>query len=367
MMHKIEQYFQQVWYEGRKPPVLLGPFEKLYRRVVNKKRLRFLQDVNASYSPKAFVIIVGNITVGGTGKTPLTLFLIDEFKKRGLGVGVISRGYGGDAKQYPLAVDSSSTAHEVGDEPLMIHLRSGAPVVVDPDRVAAAKHLEQNFDVDIIISDDGLQHYALNRSVEIVVMDATRGIGNGRCLPCGPLREPVVRLASVDYLIVNSGSIEGLSSDVRSAFGDADASYGMQITAQGLEPVFRPGNDMPASKPFKNTEVYGVAGIGNPARFFSTLGGFGYRVAEVPFPDHYQYKQSDFETMSSKPIVMTEKDAVKVHSLEQMPNLANSWYLKVSANISPLLIDGILHKLYPGKYDSDKCSSDKPSSETPNS
>ena len=357
MMRKIEQYFQQVWYEGRKPPGLLSLLEKLYRRVVNKKRLRFLQDVNASYSPKAIVIIVGNITVGGTGKTPLTLFLIDEFKKKGLSVGVVSRGYGGGAKQYPIAVDNNSSALDVGDEPLMIHLRSGVPVVVDPNRVAAAKHLEQNFDVDIIISDDGLQHYALNRSLEIVVMDATRGIGNGRCLPCGPLREPVARLASVDYLIVNSGSIGGLSPDVRSAFGDANASYGMQISAQGLEPVFRPENNAPLSKPTKKTEVYGVAGIGNPARFFSTLEEFGHRVAEVPFPDHYQYKQSDFETMSSKPIVMTEKDAVKVRSLEQMPNLVNSWYLKVSANISPLLIDDILQKLYPEKYGPGKYSS----------
>ena len=354
MMHKIEQYFQQVWYEGRKPLVLLSPLEKLYRRVVNKKRLRFLHDTHASYTPKAPVIIVGNITVGGTGKTPLTLFLIDEFKKKGLSVGVISRGYGGDAKQYPISVDKNSTAHEVGDEPLMIHLRSGVPVVVDPNRVAAAKHLEQNDNVDIIISDDGLQHYALNRSVEIVVMDATRGIGNGRCLPCGPLREPVTRLASVDFLIVNSGDIGGLSSDVRSAFGDVDASYGMQISAQGLEPVFQPENNIPPSKPSKSTEVYGVAGIGNPARFFSTLSEFGYQVVEMPFPDHYEYKQTDFASMSSKPIVMTEKDAVKVHLLEQVPNLVNSWYLKVSANISPLLIDGILRKLFSEKSDPEK-------------
>ncbi|MBV1922187.1 MAG: tetraacyldisaccharide 4'-kinase [Pseudomonadales bacterium] len=356
MMHKIEQYFQQVWYEGRKPLCLLGPLEKLYCRVVNKKRFRFLQNTNASYSPKSPVIIVGNITVGGTGKTPLTLFLIEGFKEKGLKVGVISRGYGSGAKQYPIAVDKNSTAHEVGDEPLMVHLRSGVPVVVDPDRVAAAKYLEQNFNVDIVISDDGLQHYALNRSVEIVVMDATRGIGNGRCLPSGPLREPVTRLGSVDYLIVNGGNIGVLPSGVRAAFGDVDASYSMQIEAEGLEPVFRPENRQPPPEPPRSAEVYGVAGIGNPARFFSTLSAFGYRVAEVPFADHYQYQQSDFESMSCKPIVMTEKDAVKVHSLEQLPNLANSWYLKVSANISPLLIDGILHKLYPGKYSSGACN-----------
>ncbi|OUS06081.1 tetraacyldisaccharide 4'-kinase [Gammaproteobacteria bacterium 42_54_T18] len=345
-MHKIEKYFQQVWYEKRKPPCLLKPLEIFYRRVVDKRRLRFVQNVNASYSPEVPVIIVGNITVGGTGKTPLTLFLIEGLKGKGLNVGVISRGYGGSAKQYPIAVDKNSSAREVGDEPLMVYLRSGAPVVVDPDRVAAAKYLEQNFNVDIIISDDGLQHYALNRSVEIVVMDATRGIGNGCCLPMGPLREPVARLASVDYLIVNGGNIDVLSSDVRSAFGNADASYSMQIMAQGLEPVFQSGN---RQLPPQNTEVYGVAGIGNPVRFFSTLSEFGYQVTEMPFPDHYQYKQSDFESMSDMQIVMTEKDAVKVHSLELAPNLTNSWYLKVSANISPLLIDGILQKLYPEK------------------
>ena len=354
MMHKIEQYFQQIWYEGRRPLALLKPLETLYRRVVNKKRFRFLQDTHASYSPKAPVIIVGNITVGGTGKTPLTLFLIDEFKKKDLSVGVISRGYGGDAKQYPISVDKNSTAHDVGDEPLMIHLRSGVPVVVDPNRVAAAKYLERNDNVDIIISDDGLQHYALNRSLEIVVMDATRGIGNGRCLPCGPLREPVERLASVDFLIINSGGIGDLSFDICSAFGSVDASYSMNISAQGLEPVFRPENNASPSEPAKNTEVYGVAGIGNPARFFSTLSEFGYRVVEVSFPDHYQYKQHDFESMSRKPIVMTEKDAVKVHSLEQVPNLTNSWYLKVSANISPLLIDGILQKLDLEKHNPEK-------------
>lgn len=354
MKHNIERYFQQIWYEGRKPPRLLKPLEKLYQRVVNRKRYRFLRDAGASYSPKAPVVIVGNITVGGTGKTPLTLFLIERFKEKGLRVGVISRGYGGAAKQYPIAVDKACNAEHVGDEPLMVHLRSGAPVVVDPNRVAAAKYLEQHYDVDIIISDDGLQHYSLNRSVEIVVMDATRGIGNGRCLPSGPLREPVTRLASVDFLIVNSGDINDLSSGVRTEFSDVDASFSMQIEAEGLEPVFRPKGNKPLPCPSRNTEVYGVAGIGNPARFFSTLSAFGYLVAERPFPDHHQYKQGDFELMSNKPIIMTEKDAVKVHSLESTSSLINSWYLKVSANISPFLIDGILQKLYPEKYSSGK-------------
>ncbi|PCJ29989.1 MAG: tetraacyldisaccharide 4'-kinase [Moraxellaceae bacterium] len=347
MTSKLERYFQQVWYEGRAPAMLLKPLEKVYSKVVTHKRKKFLAESASGYTPTVPVIVVGNITVGGTGKTPLTLFLIEAFVAKGLQVGVISRGYGADAAHYPLIVDKNASADDVGDEPLMMHLRSGAPVVVDPDRVAAAKHLEQHYPVDIIISDDGLQHYALNRSVEIVVMDATRGIGNGRCLPTGPLREPVSRLADIDYLVVNGGDVTSLAADVSQALNDDGKCYRMDIQAEGVLALpgaaASTGVAESCGLELDELEVYGVAGIGNPGRFFTTLSQYGCKVIEKPFPDHYQYDKTDFVNMADKPIIMTEKDAVKVAPLQ----ITNSWYLKVKANINPQLIDDILLKLFP--------------------
>lgn len=347
MIHRLERYFQQVWYGGKKPPFVLTPLEKLYHRVVTKKREKFLLGSIVPYTPKAPVIVVGNITVGGTGKTPLTLFLVEAFKKRGISVGIISRGYGGSAKNYPVDVSKDALSAEVGDEPLMMHLRSGVPVVVDPDRVSAAKHLESHHSVDIIISDDGLQHYALNRSIEIVVMDATRGVGNGRCLPNGPLREPVARLSSVDFLVVNGGDISTLKPEVKRVLGAEGQCYSMMIEAEGIVSLENAEGDVTGKASGKRggitpgEEVYGVAGIGNPDRFFTTLREAGYRVVEKPFADHYQYQLADFNAMIDKPIVMTEKDAVKVASL----NIPNSWYLKVSASINSTLIDDILREI----------------------
>ncbi|OUS29329.1 tetraacyldisaccharide 4'-kinase [Gammaproteobacteria bacterium 45_16_T64] len=338
----LESYFQTVWYGGRRPFVLLRPLEALYRRVVSKKRQTFLSNQSSIYKPRAPVLVVGNITVGGTGKTPLTIHLIEALLERGLRVGVISRGYGGKASKYPVLIDERSAASEVGDEPLMISQRTGVPVVVDPDRVSAAKFLESANDLDIIISDDGLQHYKLWRSLEIVVMDVTRGIGNGRCLPCGPLREPLCRLESVDFLVINGANTSTLPSNIESQF----RVHGAPLELPTLYPMNIRADDVVAlsgreQEVLECQEVYGVAGIGNPSRFYTTLSEVGYQVIERPFPDHHHFQQSDFSLMQDKPVVMTEKDAVKVVSL----GLVNGWYLRVSAQLESTLIDDIISKI----------------------
>jgi len=334
----LSNYFQKLWYEKQKPPSLLMPLEKLYRYVSNRRHQRFISNPQRVYSPKAPVIVVGNITVGGTGKTPLTLFLIEKLAAKGLKIGVVSRGYGGKATNYPIDVSVSSLAVHCGDEPLMIHLRTGVPVIVDPNRVAAARYLESNYSVDIIISDDGLQHHPLGRTIEIVVMDAKRGVGNGRCLPAGPLREPVSRLSSVDFLIVN-GSLQ--SNALASVVSDQAISahkYGMQLDVSNMVPL---DSSVETVKAGLGEAVHGVAGIGNPQRFFDTLEALGYQVHMHPFPDHYDFKIEDFNSMTDLPVVMTEKDAVKVRTLA----VPGAFYLEVSANIDEQFIDDILCKL----------------------
>ncbi|MDX2349092.1 MAG: tetraacyldisaccharide 4'-kinase, partial [Porticoccus sp.] len=197
----ISSSLEQAWYRHNSWALLFLPFSWLFRGVAATRRY-YHQKVAPSPSLNVPVIVVGNITVGGTGKTPLLLALVAHFKQQGYRPGVISRGYGGNASEYPLRVTTESAAAEVGDEPLL--LASACPVVVDPDRYRAAQFLLEQTDCDLILSDDGLQHYRLPRDIEIVVVDGGRGFGNGHCLPAGPLREPVSRLTQADFVLINS-------------------------------------------------------------------------------------------------------------------------------------------------------------------
>ncbi len=282
-----------------------------------KKRL-----TKQAYNADKPVIVVGNISVGGTGKTPLVIALVEHFAKQGKRAGVISRGYKGEAV-YPYAVQATSNAKQCGDEPLLIYHRCGCPVVVDPDRVAAAKYLTTHFEVDVIISDDGLQHYRLGRQCEIAVVDSARGLGNGYLLPAGPLRELPKRLAQVDFVVVNGES---------TAFSYSGA-YTMQLVVGDLSPI---GNTKIAA-PTKG-KVHAVAAIGNPERFFTSLRAQGFDVIPHAFPDHYLYQRDDVIFEDNLPVIMTEKDWVKCR---EFSNLCSHWCMPVNASLP----EGFLSKI----------------------
>jgi tetraacyldisaccharide 4'-kinase len=250
------------------------------------------------------VIVVGNIAVGGTGKTPLTLALVERLRAEGRNPGVASRGYGRDEANQARWVEPGSRAEDVGDEPLLIAARSGVKVRVDRDRVAGACALAEA-GCDVVVCDDGLQHYRLARDVEIEVIDGRRRYGNGRLLPAGPLREPPERAARCDFRVVNAGGKE----ETAPAFGE----WPMQLRAGPALPL-QGGRPRPLSA-FAGQRVHAVAGIGHPERFFAMLRAQGIAVVPHAFADHHAYVPADFEFGSRLPILMTEKDAVKCRDL----------------------------------------------------
>ncbi len=252
------------WYTGHPALALLAPLEALYRQVVQRKRARFIAGEGDIYRAPVPVIVVGNITVGGTGKTPMILWLIEQCQQRGLKVGVVSRGYGAKPPAFPWRVAADQSAAVAGDEPLLIVQRSGVALMIDPDRSRAVQALLEAEPLDLILSDDGLQHYRLARDLELVLVDAARGFGNQRCLPAGPLREPMQRLQSVDALLYN-----GVSSDPQDAFA---------FTLQPTQLInVRSGESRPLDHFPAGQALHGVAGIGNPQRFFNTLEGLHWR------------------------------------------------------------------------------------------
>jgi tetraacyldisaccharide 4'-kinase len=310
-------FWQDSAYSGAWWLQLLRPLSWLFRIATSARRFfyRYLFARKRSLIP---VIVVGNISVGGTGKTPLLIALADEARRRGLRVGIVSRGYGGNASIFPLSVDGNTSVAVCGDEPAMMAQRLGVPVVIDPDRARAVAALEGR--CDVILSDDGLQHYAMARDIEIVVVDAARGFGNGLCLPAGPLREPLSRLRTVDFLVAN-----GVDT-VRFLPHHYDFVE-MQLRPTACIHVAT-GERMTAEDFFRqHPSVHAVAGIGHPQRFFSTLRTLGTVVIEHPFPDHFHYAPSDLQFADVFPVVMTEKDAVKCRQM----NLQQAWYVEVDA------------------------------------
>lgn len=279
------------------------------------------------------VVVIGNINVGGVGKTPLTLALLQDFARLGVSVGVISRGYGG-AHRQPTLVTPHSSAAEVGDEPLLL-AASGAPVVVGRDRVAAGRHLLALYpQTRFILSDDGLQHYALARTLEIVVLDGTRGVGNGHLLPNGPLREPVSRLAAADALVINGESRTALRLPAAVPQFRQRLQAGAFVHAAGQLPS-RTAAD------FAGQRVVAVAGIGHPERFFRTLRELGMELAAThAFPDHHQFAAADLP-QDADAVIVTAKDAVKLQCI----NHARLWVLPVSARLEPDLSAWILSQL----------------------
>ncbi len=321
------------WYTGHPALTLLRPLECLYRRVVNGKRERFLAGQGEIYKASVPVIVVGNITIGGTGKTPLILWMIEHCRQRGLRVGVVSRGYGASPPSLPWRVTAEQSASQAGDEPLLIVQRSGVPMMIDPDRARAVKALLDSEPLDLILSDDGLQHYRLARDLELVLIDAARGLGNRRCLPAGPLREPLERLQSVDALLYNGAS------------ADREDGYAFQLKPSALVNL-RSGERQPVDFFPPGQALHAVAGIGNPQRFFNTLEGLHWRPVAHAFADHAVFSAQALSFTPVLPVVMTEKDAVKCR-----PFAAHDWwYLAVDAKPSDAFVswfDSQLLRLLP--------------------
>ena len=277
------------------------------------------------------VIVVGNITVGGAGKTPLTLHLAAALRERGWRPGIVSRGYGGENSQ-PRPVERDSSPAEVGDEPILLARRSGLPVWVGRDRAAAGRALlAAQPEVNVLLCDDGLQHYRLGRDVELAVFDG-RGAGNGWRLPLGPLREPLARLASVDAVICNGPPDSRLPPAV--------PQYAMTLRPGAFWRLDDPQQRCPAAD-LAGKKLHALAGIGDPGRFFRTLAGLGLRFAAHPFPDHHAYVTADLAFAADGILLMTEKDAVKCAGL----TAGETWVLPVEAELSPALIDLVVEKL----------------------
>lgn len=329
MLATLSRKIQQGWYEGHFLLYLLLPASLLFQKLVTLRRQAYLDGKKTVITSPCPVIVVGNINVGGSGKSPLVIWLAEKLKSEGYHPGIVSRGYGGKAPFYPFVVDERSEPAQVGDEPWMIQRRTGLPCVVDPNRPRGIRYLYENQACDIVISDDGLQHYAMTRDIEIIVLDGQRRVGNGLCLPAGPLREPVSRLDSVDFVVVNGGEA-------------ADKRYAMDLEASGLfalEDLDQPTGLTKQQQEHK--EVHGVAGIGNPQRFFDTLTDLGYHVDPHPFPDHYPFSRKDLDFDDEKPVILTEKDAVKCLGFRR----ENTYYLRVDAKLDASFWPALQSKL----------------------
>ena len=306
MAQPADSRLQRLWYRSRYAWLPLVPLSLLYAAVVALRRRLYALGLRRSYRIAAPVVVVGNLTVGGTGKTPVTIWLADRLRRRGFRPGIVSRGYGGVVGDTPVQANAGSDPAIVGDEPILLAARSRCPVVVHPDRVAAADELLR-MGVDVVLADDGLQHYRLRRDYEIAVVDGARGFGNGWLLPAGPLREPRARLAGVDRVLVHA-SRRG-EETVAARELPPGRSTGFHLVTQELVSV--DGRNSRPLDELRGRTVHAVAAIGNPERFFRALEARGLEVLRHPFPDHAALTAKDLAWPDEHDIVMTEKDAVK--------------------------------------------------------
>lgn len=322
----MKQWLINSWYQPQPIRWLLWPLSLLYQAILQFRKGLFRLSILKQRHLPVPVIIVGNITIGGTGKTPFVIWLAKQLQQAGYRPGIISRGYGGKAETYPQSVTPDSDPAIVGDEPIIISRHTKCPMVVAPDRFAAGKILLQHYDCNIIISDDGLQHYALGRDIEIVIVDGQRQFGNQLCLPAGPLREPISRLQNVDFIVENQGS--------------ADANYTMILSQLNAVNLADPTKTQTLLS-FTGQCVHAIAGIGHPQRFFDQLTAQGLHVISHAFDDHHFFQPIDLDFKDDKPIIMTEKDAVKCQRFAGN----NTWYIPIEATISGKLDQHILQKL----------------------
>ncbi|MEI7994890.1 MAG: tetraacyldisaccharide 4'-kinase [Methylococcaceae bacterium] len=326
MKKTLARWATDIWYKDPFIGVWLMPLGFLFSDAVRFRKFLYRMGVLKTHTLPVPVIVVGNITVGGTGKTPLIIWMAGFLKDSGFKPGIINRGYGGLAKSWPQWVTADSDVKNTGDEALLIAKQTGCPMAVGPLRVEAAKMLLKQAGCNVILSDDGLQHYALNRAIEIAVIDGERRFGNGYCLPAGPLREPIERLRSVDFIIVNGEKYE-------------EGEFSMRLV--GEKAVNLVTGEQKSVQEFKGVDCHALAGIGNPDRFFKLLEMAGLACITHSFPDHYQFQRQDIEFSDNKPVLMTEKDAVKCTAFAGKQH----WYLPVKAVPDPVFAEQLLNLL----------------------
>jgi tetraacyldisaccharide 4'-kinase len=319
----VQSWLNRVWYERASPPWWLLPLSLSYGAAAGARRYLYSKQLRKSIRIASPVVVVGNLSVGGTGKTPLVCWLVARLQELGFKPGVVTRGYGGSSENVRL-VDSAADPSIVGDESLLLARRTGVPVAIGRDRPSAAQLLV-SAGCDVVVSDDGLQHYALARDCEIVVVDGERRFGNGWLLPAGPLRESEARLRRVDAVVVNGGRAQ------------LEGALSMRLEAKDALSLI--GGAIKTLREFAGHSVHAVAGIGNPERFFNMLRGYGIEVVGHPFPDHARLQAADISFPDGRPVLMTEKDAVKCAGFAG----AQHWYVPVTVNFeggeSKLLLD----------------------------
>lgn len=304
-----------IWYGNHPLGLLLAPLGGLFCAVARLRRGAYKKGLLKSHRLPVPVIVVGNITVGGTGKTPLVIWISRFLKQQGFKPGIVSRGYGGRTQELFQAVVPTSNPHLVGDEPILLAKHSHCPVVVARQRVIGAQTLVNQYHCNVIVSDDGLQHYALQRAVEIAVLDDIRRYGNRRCLPAGPLREPISRLEQIDFLVTKGAALRN--------------EFSMQYHDTKM---LRSVTNETVSKSLlslRGQTVHALAGIGHPARFFTRLRDYGLKLHCHEFLDHYIYTQNDIQFGDDLLVIMTEKDAVKCTSIAS----SQHWYLPIEARL----------------------------------
>jgi tetraacyldisaccharide 4'-kinase len=309
-----KEFIENIWYSKHPLALLLLPFSWVYTLVIILRRLCYQSGLIAVNQIDAPVIIVGNITVGGTGKTPLVIWLADYFKNKGFKPGIVSRGYGGKLSGKTQQVRADSDPVLVGDEPVLIAKRTACPVAIAVQRRKAAEELIKHCACDLILCDDGMQHYSLDRDIEIAVIDGQRRFGNKKCLPAGPLREPVSRLQTVDFVV--SKYIAGRHE------------YKMEYTYGDLVSLTNPNQHMLISD-FNGQSVHAISGIGNPDRFHSWLRNNKLKIIVHEFPDHHSFTAEDVNFNDGLAVVMTEKDAVKCTGFATEQH----WYLPITATL----------------------------------
>ncbi len=323
MKQTLSRWFQDAWYKEMYISSTFMPLSMLYDDAMRFRAFLYRLGLKKKTRLSVPVVIVGNITVGGTGKTPLILWMAEFLKQQGYKPGIISRGYGGESENWPIAVTIDSDPQLVGDEALLLARRTDCPIAVGPERPLTGQLLIDQAGCDIILSDDGLQHYALQRDIEIAVVDGERRFGNGYTLPCGPLREPISRLQTVDLVVVN---------------GEPELENEFSMSMLGDVAVNLKTGEHKALSDFLYLPSNAIAGIGNPQRFFNLLKKHNINIEAHAFPDHHKFLAEEIRFDDDKPVLMTEKDAVKCFDFctEQ------HWFVPIDAKPQQQFIDKFL-------------------------
>ena len=322
----LQRLLENIWYQKGKGKWLLLPFTLLYCILNTYQRWKLTCKRSKITIP---VIIVGNISIGGTGKTPAVIHLAKLLVKEGYKPAIITRGYGGISTKWPQEVTVLSDTKEVGDEAVLLAKRTKLPIVAGADRYVDIQYIRSRYKCDVILSDDGLQHYHLHRDIEIVLIDAERQLGNGWCIPAGPLRESGCRLKKVDFVLYNHGLVEGKHQKDRFIQQHQLKSlFSMRLSGNRIYSLSGKERYQDLTV-LKGQTVHAVTGIGNPFRFYSALEQLGVNLIKHSFPDHHNFKQKELHFNDHKLIIMTEKDAVKCKQFM----LDNCWYLPIEAQI----------------------------------